>query len=216
MHYAKQNWAHWRLPFRADSILRTASPSSGSRLDRSHSVCRYRRHQQRPARSDRAKAKPSVGAASHHAVDARQKVFDRFGPLSDFPANVLRGEVYPCRWRQNGPSRRFRSSRWPKAGSQSGGARLDGRGQRPRFVSTLRAAGAGAGTGSGDADSRRRVSAKHRSAIWRSGLPVPERATALFGQSRSVGHDRGAGRTTRGRVRRRLLDPPNPSLPPTW
>ena len=36
----------------------------------------------------------AVGAASHHAVDAREKVFDRFVRYLIF-GNVLRGEVYP-------------------------------------------------------------------------------------------------------------------------
>ncbi len=163
-----------------------------------------------------AKQAAAVGAASHHAIDAREQVFDRFVRYLIF-GNVLRGEVYPLSVAAERTQQAISVIEVAKKlGAKAVAHGSTGAGNdQIRFDVALRvlAPELEVVTPIRDEGVKRETSLAY---LRERGLPVPERASAysvnrgLWGTTWGGGwtHDSWASPPSE------LLDPPNPSLAP--
>ncbi len=163
-----------------------------------------------------AKQAAAVGAASHHAIDAREQVFDRFVRYLIF-GNVLRGEVYPLSVAAERTQQAISVIEVAKKlGAKAVAHGSTGAGNdQIRFDVALRvlAPDLEVVTPIRDEGVKRETSLAY---LRERGLPVPEKASAysvnrgLWGTTWGGGwtHDSWASPPSE------LLDPPNPSLPP--
>jgi len=162
-----------------------------------------------------AKQAAAVGAASHHEIDARELVFDRFVRYLIF-GNVLRGEVYPLSVAAERTQQAISVIEVAKQlGAKAVAHGSTGAGNdQIRFDVALRvlAPELQVVTPIRDGGVKREESLAY---LRERGLPVPERATAysvnrgLWGTTWGGGwtHDSWASPPSE------LLDPPNPTLP---
>lgn len=158
----------------------------------------------------------AVGAASHHAVDAREKVFDRFVRYLIF-GNVLRGEVYPLSVAAERTQQAISVIEVAKQlGAKAVAHGSTGAGNdQIRFDVALRvlAPELQVVTPIREGGVKREESLKY---LQDRGLPVPERASAYSVNRGLWGTTWGGGWTHDSwqSPPSELLDPPNPSLPP--
>ena len=163
-----------------------------------------------------AKQAHAVGAASHHAVDAREQVFDRFVRYLIF-GNVLRGEVYPLSVAAERTQQAISVIEVAKTlGAKAVAHGSTGAGNdQIRFDVALRvlAPELEVVTPIRDEGVKRETSVSY---LRERGLPVPERATAYSVNRGLWGTTWGGGWThdSWASPPQELLDPPNPSLAP--
>ena len=163
-----------------------------------------------------ARQAEAVGAASHHEIDAREQVFDRFVRFLIF-GNVLRGEVYPlsvAAERTQQAISVIAVARQLQAQAVAHGSTGAGNDQ-VRFDVALRvlAPELQVVTPIRDGGVKREESLAY---LRERGLPVPERASAYSVNRGLWGTTWGGGWThdSWASPPRELLDPPSPTLPP--